>query len=73
MRNNAGKSNRNFILGAVVAGLIALAVFVPVRTCERCHGVAGFKVSDDIDFRCKGCGGKGKQTVLDIVIATVRK
>lgn len=66
------RSGRGFLLGAVLAVLAILACFVPVRTCETCHGIAGFRIGDAVDLRCRDCGGKGKQTVLDIVIAKIR-
>ena len=72
-RRNSGKGRAPFLAGIVVAALAGLAVFVPVRTCEKCHGIAGVKIGEVVDLRCHGCGGKGKQTVLDIVLAAVRK
>jgi hypothetical protein len=67
------KGGHKFLFTIIGAGLLAGAIFVPIRTCERCHGIAGVKVGDVVDLRCNGCGGKGKQTVLDIGIAAVRK
>ena len=72
-RMSSRKGTSRLTIGIVAIGLLAAAAFVPVRTCERCRGIAGFKVGDAIDLRCNGCGGKGKQTVLDIGIAAVRK
>jgi hypothetical protein len=72
MKRSAGKSNRTLIIVLAAAVLIGIVGFVPVRTCESCHGVAGFKIGDRIDLTCKGCGGKGKQTIFDIVVSAVR-
>ncbi len=70
---SAGKGNKPFIAGIAVAVLAGLAAFVPIRTCEKCHGIAGVKIGEVVDLRCNGCGGKGKQTVLDIALSAVRK
>lgn len=73
MRRNSGKRQKAFLAGIGVAVFATLAVILPLRTCEKCHGVAGVKIGDVVDLRCKGCNGKGKQTLLDIVISAVRK
>lgn len=72
-RRTSGKGRKPFIAGIAVAVLAGLAAFVPIRTCERCHGIAGVKIGEVVDLRCNGCGGKGKQTVLDIALSAVRK
>ncbi|MEK7468333.1 MAG: hypothetical protein AAB074_13055 [Planctomycetota bacterium] len=71
MSSKKGGSRFLFVLAG--AGLLAAAIFVPLRTCERCHGIAGVKIGEVVDLRCNGCGGKGKQTLLDMGLAAVRK
>lgn len=66
------RGSGKLISALVLAGVAAAAAFVPVRTCETCHGIKGFKIGDAVDLRCRDCGGKGKQTLLDIVVAKVR-
>lgn len=68
----SGKGSKGAMISVIlVVGIVAFAGFVPVRDCKKCLGIRGFQVGN-LDLRCKGCGGDGKQTLLEIGLEKVR-
>lgn len=73
MGSDKGPSRFKWFAGGIVFAIALCGALVPIRTCKSCGGLRGFKIGDVVDARCKGCGGDGEQTALEIVLATLRK